>query len=208
MSNKITRWLRSRPRREDPREGERLRTQIAQLEREARRAPVGMRGRALNRAGDLCVRSGERDSGMGFYDRALDAFLEDDQPESARAVAQKILRVQPESVRALGALAWLELGLAHYADAVKQLAEYVDAVERLGEVERARSQVVEMARAVQDPGFRTAAGEALLRLEGPSQADEVFGLVYAGRAAAGADTRARCIAGALRANGSDGGKAG
>ena len=55
----------------------------------------------MNRAGDLCLRAGDRVRALRYYGRAIDALLGDGQPEAARGVANKIIRVHPDAIRTL-----------------------------------------------------------------------------------------------------------
>lgn len=180
MRNPLSRWLRPRPPAREGRAPDSLEKELSALEREARRAPSGLRGQALNRAGDLCFKAGDPQRALGYYGRAIDVFLEDQQPEPGRGVAQKIIRLHPNAIRTLCTLTWLDLSAGLIADATEHLEGYVDAVERGGREEIARGQILEMARAVPTPEFRSAAAEALLRLDAPKAADEVFGLVREG----------------------------
>ncbi|MEE2900180.1 MAG: hypothetical protein VX815_17095, partial [Gemmatimonadota bacterium] len=60
--------------------------------------------------GDFALGAGDRARALKYYGHAIDAFLEDDQREAARGVANKLIRVHPEVVRTLCTLTWLDLG--------------------------------------------------------------------------------------------------
>ena len=178
MPKSFTRWLRSlvgsasAPPPQAPQEAT-LEARLVDLERQADQGQSGLAGIPLNRAGDACYKAGDRQRALEYYGRAIDAFLEEHHPESARAVAQKIIRLHPRAVRTLCTLTWLDLGTGHRADAPDHLRAYVAAAERSGDEVLAADQVLEMARTVEDTIFRAAASEALERLGFPSDAARV-----------------------------------
>ena len=139
-------------------------------EAEAASAPLGFQGTPLNRAGDLCLKSGDRARAVQYYGRAIDAMLEDGHPEPARGLAKKIIRIHPEAVRTLCTLTWLDLASRHTAMALVHLQEYVEAAKRGRHADLARGQILEMARAVTHREFLDAAAEALAELEGAGDA--------------------------------------
>ena len=197
------RWFRSSssppPRR--PGGGDGLDAELERLEREATEALYGTQGNPLNRAGDLCMRAGDLDRALSFYGRAIDAYLEDQQPEAARGVAQKLIRVHPEAVRTLCTLTWLDLGSGHRADAIANLGRYVDAVGSAGDEALARQQVAEMGRVALDRTFLRAAVEALERLGDVDEAAELARRADEGDLEGDPDElRARCFAAALASN--------
>lgn len=150
-----------------------LEGQLAALERDVERAVEGYRGTPLNRAGDLCIKAGVRDRALGYYGRAIDAFLEDEQLESARGVALKIVRLHPGAVRTLCTLTWLDLASGHSADALTHLEHYVEAVLQGGQREIAVAQLRKMGATTVAPKVREAVADALERLDQPEAAAEV-----------------------------------
>ena len=78
-----------------------LTQRLERLEKEAQNAAPGYVGTSYNRAGDLALKEGDADRAMSYYGRSIDAFLEDEQPEAARGVANKIIRLRPRAVRTL-----------------------------------------------------------------------------------------------------------
>lgn len=203
MSKSIPRWIRSFV---DPSsresEADALEKKLTSLEREVERAPAGYRGTSLNRAGDLCFKSGWKTRALEYYGRAIDTFLEDQQLESARGVGVKIVRLHPDAVRTLCTLTWLDLAARHRADAVTHLRKYVAAVLRGGKKSVARTQIRKMALAVGDPKIREAAAEGLERLGDPEAAAEVRVWIESGwdEAVPGRvdELRARCFEAAVR----------
>ncbi len=145
--------------------------QLRNLAAEAEGAPQGARWAVFNRLGDAYLKAGDRVQALSSFGKAIDALLEDDQLEPARAVAKKVIRLHPEAVRTLCTLVWLDLASKKIPTAVASLHQYVE-VAREGEQERlACGQVLEMARLVSDPVFLEAAVIALDNLG--STADSV-----------------------------------
>jgi hypothetical protein len=178
---------------------------LVELENQAEEASQGLRGTPLNTAGDLCQRAGDRPRALRYYGRAIDAFLEDDQPEAARGVARKIIRIHPEAVRTLCTLTWLDLGSSHMADALVHLDEYVAAAAKAGRQSIAAGQVLEMARTVVEPAFLEAAADGLSTLGAEESADTVR--EWAGREGGSQEATtnpvellARCLGAAVGSN--------
>ncbi len=158
-----------------PRPPEALEPRLAVLEQEAEIASDGFQGVPLNRAGDLCFGAGDRDRALRYYGRAIDAYLQDEQPEAARAVAQKIIRLHPNAVRTLCTLTWLDLAAGHVADAIRHANAYVAAAMEGGRQDLARPHLLEMAKTVSDSDFRETVAEGLEKLGFEEDASEVDG---------------------------------
>ncbi len=157
-----------------------LEARLAALEKEAERARAGYQGTPYNRAGDLALRAGHRTRAVEYYGRAINAFLEDQQREAARGVANKIIRVHPKAVRTLCTLTWLDLAARHKATALLHLRDYVEAAEEIGENERAAAQILEMAKICPQMEFIDAVADALDGLGFEDRASEVRGWVRDG----------------------------
>lgn len=149
--------------------------QLQRLEREADHAAPGYVGSAYNRAGDLALREGRPEQAVGYYGRAIDAFLEDGQREAARGVANKIIRVRPAALRTLCTLTWLDLAAKHQATALMHLRDYVEGARERGEQARAATQIYAMARICPLEEFIGAVADALDALDYPNRAQEVRG---------------------------------
>ena len=150
-----------------------LESRLEALEKEAREARPGYVGSAYNRAGDLSLRHGLEGRALGFYGRAIDAFLEDSQREAARGVANKIIRVRPTAVRALCTLTWLDLASRHQAMALLHLRDYVSAARDAEEHARTATQIHRMASMSADEEFLNAVADALDSLDYGNRAREV-----------------------------------
>ena len=177
---------------------------LSDLEEKAGAAELGFRWIPLNRAGDLCDRAGDRPQALKYYGRAIDAMLEDGQPEPARGLATKIVRIHPEAVRTLCTLTWLDLASHHMASVVVHLNEYVASAIRGEREELAGEQIYMMAYVVADQDFRCAVVDALKVLGHPEDSTEVRNWVAAERAPHDAGNQAdwteRCLSHALGSN--------
>jgi|GEM_PF-1019366 len=177
---------------------------LSDLEEKAGAAESGFRWIPLNRAGDLCDRAGDRPQALKYYGRAIDAMLEDGQPEPARGLATKIVRIHPEAVRTLCTLTWLDLASHHMASVVVHLNEYVASAIRGEREELAGEQIYMMAYVVADQDFRCAVVDALKVLGHPEDSTEVRNWVAAERAPHDAGNQAdwteRCLSHALGSN--------
>jgi len=157
-----------------------LEQQLRALEEDGARARPGYQGTPYNRAGDLALRAGHRERAVGYYGRAIDAFLEDQQREAARGVANKIIRVHPKAVRTLCTLTWLDLAARHKATALLHLRDYVEAAHAVGEEARVAGQLLEMARVCPHLEFVDAVADALDGIGFDDRASEVRAWVKAG----------------------------
>jgi len=154
--------------------------ELARLEAEAERARPGYQGTPFNRAGDIALRAGDRERAIGYYGRAIDAFLEDQQREAARGVANKLIRVHPGAVRTLCTLTWLDLAAQHKATALLHLRDYVEAARQAEEHARAADQIHAMARLSPQVEFIDAVADALDGLGFDERASEVRAWARAG----------------------------
>lgn len=154
-------------------EASELESRLTALEQEAERARPGYQGTPYNRAGDLALRADHRARALEYYGRAINAFLEDQQREAARGVANKIIRVHPKAVRTLCTLTWLDLAARHKATALLHLRDYVEAAYEIGENERAANQIVAMARICPQSEFVDAVADALNSFGFDERASEV-----------------------------------
>ena len=157
-----------------------IEARLAKLEAEAESATPGYKGTPLNKAGDFALRDGDRARALGYYGRAIDAFLEDHQREAARGVANKLIRVHPEAVRTLCTLTWLDLAARHMATALLHLRDYVAAAIRVERQQLAGDQIYEMARIAPQDEFLQGTADALDALNQGVRASEVRAWASAG----------------------------
>jgi hypothetical protein len=182
-----------------------LTQRLERLEKEAENAAPAFVGTSLNRAGDLALREGDSDRAMTYYGRAIDAFLEDEQPEAARGVANKILRLRPHAVRTLCTLMWLDLAARHTATALLHLRDYAASAKKAGHGALAASQIYDMALIVSDAEVLGAIADALDGLDLSEKAAEVRGWENDGGSPSALkdqdELAAACIKAAARSNG-------
>jgi len=180
--------------------------ELASLEAEAQGGLRAFQGMSLNKAGDLCLRSGDRARALTYYGRAIDALLEDGQREAARGVANKIIRVHPGAVRTLCTLTWLDLAARHMATALLHLRDYVEAAQKAGQEHLTADQIRSMARVAPQGEFLAAAADALDQLGFTGWATEVRAWAQAGGSPEAIgdpeDLATRCLAAAVGANSS------
>lgn len=178
-----------------------LAQRVRELERQAEDAPLGTRATLLNRAGDVCMRAGDHPRALEYFRQAIDLLLEDEQPEPARGVAKKIIRVHPETVRTHCTLTWLDLATRQDAGAVKSLRDYVNAAERHGQIDQAGQEILEMARIASHRGFLEEVAQHLKAMGFPGESDQVMEWALAGGAPeAGGDPQElsrRCMSSAI-----------
>ncbi|MGD2122416.1 MAG: hypothetical protein PVJ76_11760 [Gemmatimonadota bacterium] len=134
---------------------------LKELAAEAEKASPGARWAVFNRLGDAYLKTGDRIRALRYFGKAIDALLEDDQPEPARAVAKKVVRLHPEAIRTLCTLTWLDLASRKTGAAVSSLKEYVEVAKEGGRERLACGQILEMARLFSDPVFLEEAAQAL-----------------------------------------------
>lgn len=156
----------------------RLEKDLAELESQAKTASPGYETQYLNRAGNLCVEAGQAARALGFYGRAIDAYLESGRFSAAEVLCRKVLQIAPQAVRARCTLAWLALGKGFQESTRSEITDYVHAAERAGQQDFAAKQLMMMAEAAIDVDLRQEIAEHLLQLDEAEKADRVFGLVF------------------------------
>jgi len=200
----FSRWFRSHSGPAQRKGSSHWERRLEALEVEAENAPPGFQGTPLNRAGDLCLKEGDRVRALRYYGRAIDTLLEDGQLDAARGVANKIIRIHPEAIRTLCTLTWLDLAARHMATAVVHLQEYVKAARRGHQEERAVAEIVAMARTATQREFIEAAARALEDLGADDRMGEVLEWAAAGRGPDATEDRddlaSRCLHAAVGSN--------
>jgi tetratricopeptide (TPR) repeat protein len=162
-------------------EAARLEKELAELENQVRSASSGYETQFLNRAGNLCTEAGQTARALGYYGRAIDAYLESGRFSAAEVLCRKVLQIAPQAVRARCTLAWLALGKGVPEATRAEIAEYVSAAERAGQEAFATKQLLMMAEAATEVALRQEIAEHLLRLDAADKADDLFGLVFEAR---------------------------
>ena len=147
--------------------------ELKELAAEAERASPGTRWAVFNRLGDAYLKADDRTRALRYFGKAIDALLEDDQPEPARAVAKKVIRLHPEAIRTLCTLTWLDLASMKLPEAKVNLANYVKAAKEGKREHLACAQVLEMARLIPDAGFLSETVKALDHMGCAAESDQV-----------------------------------
>ena len=157
-----------------------LEKKLKDFETLAKKASPGTRWVLFNRAGDASLKAGDRLGALRYFGRAIDTLLEDDQPEPARAVAKKVIRLHPEAIRTLCTLTWLDLASRKIEMAVGSLGEYVKVAKEGQREKMACGHIREMARLVGDGRFLDEVAKALEELGCPADAEVVRGWLESG----------------------------
>ena len=135
---------------------------LGRIERELEKTTSGRdEARLLNRAGDLHLVKGDRQSALKRYGGAIDAYLQAGEYDNAMAVCRKIIRVVPEVIRTRRTLAWLCLGKGFLEIAREHIDAYTAASVDAGLESLAVQHLLLMARYVNRPDFRNFLADKL-----------------------------------------------
>ena len=151
-----------------------LEKRLQSLEQQAEMALPGFDAQFFNQAGDLCVEAKAPRRALGYYGRAIDAYLRAGRYNASGAVCRKLLRISPGAIRARCTLAWLSIGKGLLGDAQREIDEYVNAAVAAGEGELARKQIRMMAEATRDEELRAILADHLRKLGDAATADRVL----------------------------------
>jgi tetratricopeptide (TPR) repeat protein len=137
------------------------------------------RGRLMNMAGDLCMEAGQRERALLYFDACIDLYLAAGRFAASAAVCEKLVRLNPEVIRARCTMAWLAIARGLDDEAQRRVEEYGEAALRLERPSIAQAQLRAMAEEVDSEAVLEAIAEALLKLGDAVSADRVFGLTHA-----------------------------
>jgi tetratricopeptide (TPR) repeat protein len=143
---------------------QRLEELLASLERKAAGNPPGHAAPIYHHAGDACRKAGDLPRALGYWGRAIDAYLEANHFNAAAAVCRKLLQGAPHAVRTHCTLAWLALGRGLASEFRPALVGYVNAARGAGQSAVAVRQIVRMADAAADARLRGIIEGALREL--------------------------------------------
>lgn len=155
-----------------------VRRRLEQLEERASTARADLAAVLYNQAGDVSLANHMERRALRYWGSAIDAYLHEERVPSARAIAKKILRVRPASVRSLCTLAWMSIAAGDLAQARVHLASYVPRAYKEGRRDIAERHLRGMAEIVDDSPFREWLGELLLEHGDEQLANDVLGLAY------------------------------
>lgn len=155
--------------------------ELQAIEAQVKGASSGYETPLLNRAGKLCVDAGQPARALGYFGRAIDAYLETGRFSAAEVLCKQVLQIAPDAVRARCTLAWLTIGKGYREGAEREVLDYVRAAKNAGKEALAAKQLVMMAEAAVSPELRQLLAEQLLDLGEDKEADHVFAIVFAER---------------------------
>jgi tetratricopeptide (TPR) repeat protein len=137
------------------------------------------RARLMNMAGDLCFEAGQRERALLYFDACIDLYLIAGRFAASAAICEKLVRLNPEVVRARCTLAWLAIARGLDDEAQRRVEEYGEAALRLERPTVAQRQLRAMAQEVDSEAVLEAIADALLKLGDSISADRVFGMTHA-----------------------------
>jgi tetratricopeptide (TPR) repeat protein len=140
--------------------------------------PAEQRARLMNVAGDLCFQEGQRERALLYYDACIDLYLSDSCFAASAAICDKLVRLNPEVVRARCTLAWLAIARGLDDEARRRVEEYGEAALRLERPTVAQRQLRAMAEEIDNEEVLEAIAHALLKLGDAVSADRVFGMIH------------------------------
>jgi hypothetical protein len=156
--------------------------ELAALESQVKGASPGYETQFLNRAGNLCVEADQPERALGYYGRAIDAYMESGRFSAAEVLCRKMVQIAPQAVRPRCTLAWLALGKGAAAEGtVAAIEDYVSAAEKGGQIVFAAKQLFMMAEATSDPELRQQLAAFLIQLDAPDKAERVNAMVFKAR---------------------------
>lgn len=136
------------------------------------------RARLMNVAGDLCYQAGQRERGLLYFDAAIDLYLAAGQFAASASICDKLVRANPQIVRARCTLAWLAIARGLDDEAVRRVEEYGEAALRLERPTVAQRQLRAMAEETDSESVLEGIAHALLKLGDSLSADRIFGLTH------------------------------
>ncbi|HEX6309923.1 MAG TPA: hypothetical protein VFZ69_17255 [Longimicrobiales bacterium] len=136
------------------------------------------RARLMNIAGDMCYSAGQRERGLLYFDAAIDLYLAAGQFAASAAICEKLVRVNPQIVRARCTLAWLAIARGLDDEAVRRVEEYGEAALRLERPTVAQRQLRAMAEETDSESVLESIAHGLLKLGDSVSADRIFGFAH------------------------------
>lgn len=137
------------------------------------------RARLMNMAGDLCMQAVQRQRALLYFDASIDLYISAGSFAAAAAICEKLVRLNPQIIRARCTLAWLAIARGLDDEAQRRVEEYGEASIRLERPTIAQRQLRAMAQEVDSEPVMEAIAHALLKLGDAVSADRVFGQAHA-----------------------------
>lgn len=135
------------------------------------------RARLMSQAGDMCYEAGQRERALLWFDACIDLYLSLGRFAASAAICDKLVRLNPQVIRARCTLAWLAIARGLDDEATRRVEEYGLASLRLERPTVAQRQLRAMAEETDSESVLEAIGHALLRLGDAVSADRVFAMV-------------------------------
>jgi hypothetical protein len=174
LGNQIRRWA---GRRNVDRSRVAARRRLEQLEDRALKAHADLAASLYNQAGDVSLAHDMERRALHYWGSAIDSYLLEARVPPVRAIAKKILRIRPASLRSLCTLIWTAIATGDLVQARAHLRGYVPRAYAEGRAQIAGHHLRRMAEIVDDSDFREWLGELLLEHD-ERLADHVLGLAY------------------------------
>jgi tetratricopeptide (TPR) repeat protein len=135
------------------------------------------RARLMNQAGDMCDEAGQRERALLWFDASIDLYLSLGRFAASASICEKLVRLNPQIIRARCTLAWLAIARGLDDQARRLVEEYGVASLRLERPTVAQRQLRAMAEETDSEMVLEAIGQALLKLGDAVSADRVFAMV-------------------------------
>jgi hypothetical protein len=175
LGRSLRRWA---DRRSTDRSRVSVRRRLEQLEDRALKALPDLAASLYNQAGDVSLAHDMERRALQYWGSAIDAYLLEERVPPVRAIAKKILRVRPASLRSLCTLTWTAIASGDLVQARMHLRGYVPRAYAEGRERIASRHLRRMAEIVDDSDFREWLGELLLEHGDEQLADHILGLAY------------------------------
>jgi tetratricopeptide (TPR) repeat protein len=137
-----------------------------------------MRARLMNEAGDRCYEAGQRERALLYYDAAIDLYLAASRFAASASICEKLIRLNPQIVRARCTLAWLAIARGLDDEGARRVEQYGEAALRQERPTVAQRQLRAMAEETDSESVLEAIAHALLKLGDAQSADRIFGLTH------------------------------
>lgn len=153
--------------------GRPLDDQLRAFEAQAESASAGYDAQSYARAGEACVAAGQKERGIRYYGRAVDAYLRAGRARAAAVLCRRIVGLSPGVVRARRTLTLLSVGDGDISGALEQVNAYVRAASSQGSEKLAVKHLEMMAGASDDAEFLRRVAELLRDLGAYSVAGKI-----------------------------------
>lgn len=161
--------------------GSELQEQLDALEKRAAGQERHIQARLYNTAADLCLRAGDHSRAKAYSGRAIDAYLEAGYFGAAAAMCRKLIRLEPDVIRARATLAVLYLGKKLVEDSafeVELVDDYIRAARREGDEKLLTYRLRVMAHATANQELRVLIAQRLLELGDEEAGRRILHTIY------------------------------